>query len=104
MLGHYSHVVWYTGDDYVPREPDAPGGSGITKLAVDTQNRVRDFINEGGKLFYTGQNAGRVFAEGYTYNPFQKEEGDVLPEREPDLHRGAGRLPAVLAGRQHLHR
>ena len=47
ILGHYSHVVWYTGDDYVPREPDAPGGSGITKGAVDTQNAVRDFLNDG---------------------------------------------------------
>ena len=74
ILGHYSHVVWYTGDDYVPREPDAPGGSGITKGAVDTQNAVRDFLNDGGKLFYTGKNAGRVFAEGYLYNPFQEEE------------------------------
>ncbi len=74
ILSHYSHVVWYTGDDYVPREPDAPGGSGITKRAVETQNNVRDFINDGGKVFYSGQNAGRVFAEGYSYNPFQDEE------------------------------
>jgi murein tripeptide amidase MpaA len=83
VLSHYSHVVWYTGDDYVPREPDAPGGSGITKLAVDTQNRVRDFLNEGGKLFYTGQNAGRVYAEGYTYNPFQAEEQTYCQNENP---------------------
>ncbi len=83
VLSHYSHVVWYTGDDYVPREPDAPGGSGITKLAVDTQNRVRDFLNEGGKLFYTGQNAGRVYAEGYTYNPFQAEEDTYCQNENP---------------------
>ena len=75
VLAHYSHVVWYTGDDYVTREPDAVAGSGISKVAVDTQNRVRDFLNEGGKLFYTGQNAGRAFAEGYDYNPFQEREG-----------------------------
>jgi murein tripeptide amidase MpaA len=82
VLSHYSHVVWYTGDDYVPRAPDAPGGSGIDKLAVDTQNRVRDFLNEGGKLFYTGQSAGQVFAEGYDYNPFQKEEGEYCNTSE----------------------
>jgi Zinc carboxypeptidase len=74
ILAHYSHVIWYTGDDHVPREPDAPGGSGISRLAVDTQNAVRDFINDGGKLFFTGKNAGRVFAEGYEYNPFQVEQ------------------------------
>jgi hypothetical protein len=83
VLSHYSHVVWYTGDDYVPRAPDAPGGSGIDKVAVDTQNRVRDFINEGGKLFFTGQNAGRVFAEGYDYNPFQEEEGTYCQNENP---------------------
>ncbi len=83
ILSHYSHVVWYTGDDYVPREPDAPGGSGITKGAVDTQNAVRDFLNDGGKLFYTGTNAGRVFAEGYTYNPFQEEEGTYCQDGNP---------------------
>ena len=69
ILAHYSHVVWYTGDDYVPREPDAPGGSGMTKMAVDTQNAVRDFINDGGKLFFTGKNAGRVFAEALPVQP-----------------------------------
>ena len=75
ILDHYSHVVWYTGDDYVPREPDAPGGSGVTKGAIDTQNAVRDFLNDGGKLFFTGKNAGRVFGENiYSYNPFQAEE------------------------------
>ncbi len=83
ILAHYSHVVWYTGDDYVPREPDAPGQSGITRSAVDTQNAVRDFINDGGRLFFTGKNAGRVFAEGYTYNPFQNEEHTYCQEENP---------------------
>ena len=100
---HYSHVVWYTGDDYVTRAPDAPGGSGIDRLAVDIQNRVRDFLNEGGKLFYTGQNAGREFAEGYTYNPFQRQEGQYC-RHEHAVHRRPGRLPAVLARGQQLHR
>ena len=45
---------------------------------------MRDFINDGGKLFYTGKNAGRVFAEGYTYNPFQDEEGTYCQDGEPD--------------------
>lgn len=83
VLSHFSHVVWYTGDDYVPREPDAPPGSGITKRAVQIQNNVRDFLIEGGKLFYTGQNAGRVFAEGYLYNPFQGEEDTYCQDQNP---------------------
>jgi hypothetical protein len=84
ILAHYSHVIWYTGDDYVPREPDAPGGSGVTKNAIDTQNDVRDFLNDGGKLFFTGKNAGRVFGENaYTYNPFQVEEGTYCQNANP---------------------
>jgi hypothetical protein len=83
VLAHYSHVVWYTGDDYVTREPDAPGGSGMSKIAVDTQNNVRDFINDGGRLFFTGQNAGAEFADGYKYNPLQYENGEYCVDN-PD--------------------
>jgi murein tripeptide amidase MpaA len=83
ILSHYSHVIWYSGDDYVTRAPDAPGGSGMDRLAVDTQNEVRDFLNDGGKLFYSGKNAGREFAEGYTYNPFQVEEGTYCQNANP---------------------
>jgi hypothetical protein len=83
VLSHYSHVVWYSGDDYVTRAPDAPGGSGMDRLSVDTQNEVRDFLNDGGKLFFTGKNAGRQFSEGYTYNPFQVEEGTYCQNANP---------------------
>jgi murein tripeptide amidase MpaA len=84
ILSHYSHVVWYTGDDYVTREPDAPGGSGVTKKAIDTQNDVRDFLNDGGKLFFTGKNAGREFGENaYVYNPFQDEEHTYCQNANP---------------------
>jgi hypothetical protein len=44
---------------------------------------VRDFINDGGKLFFTGKNAGRVFAEGYEYNPFQVEERTYCQNDNP---------------------
>ena len=84
ILSHYSHVVWYTGDDYLPREPDAGVGSGITRGAVDTQNAVRDFLNDGGKLFFTGKNAGRAFGENsFEYNPFQDEEGTYCQADNP---------------------
>ena len=84
ILSHYSHVVWYTGDDYVPREPDAPGGSGVTRRAIETQNSVRDFLNDGGKLFFTGKNAGRAFGENiYDYNPFQDEQHTYCQNDNP---------------------
>jgi hypothetical protein len=53
-------------------------------LAIDTQNAVRDFLNDGGKLFYTGKNAGRQFGENaYTYNPFQAEEHTYCQNDNP---------------------
>ena len=36
---------------------------------------VRHFLNEGGKLFYTGKNAGRQYAEGNQFRNFGFPEG-----------------------------
>jgi hypothetical protein len=69
VLGHYKAVVWYTGNDLFIREPEAPGGTGTSKLALDEINNVRDYLNEGGKLLYTGQNAAFGQLTGFNYNP-----------------------------------
>ena len=79
---------------------DSPG-SGISKLAIDIQLRVRDFLNEGGSCSTRARTRG--FAQGYAYNPFQGGGGRLL-QNEARVHRGAGRLPAVLAGGEHLRR
>ncbi len=57
VLSHYKAVVWYTGNDLFIREPTAPGSTGTSKLADDEIVNVRAYLNEGGKLLYTGQNA-----------------------------------------------
>ena len=31
---------------------------------------VRDYLNEGGKLFFTGKNAGQQYAEGNEFRNF----------------------------------
>jgi hypothetical protein len=67
VLGHYDAVIWYTGDDYVTREPGQVPGTGSSRLALDEEVAVRDFLNEGGKVFYTGKNAGRQYAEGFEF-------------------------------------
>jgi hypothetical protein len=67
VLGHYDAVIWYTGDDYLTREPDQVPGTGTSRLALDEEVAARDFLNEGGKLFYTGKNAGRQYAEGFEF-------------------------------------
>jgi hypothetical protein len=57
VLGHYDAVIWYRGDDIHVREPGWPGGN-VSRLAVDETLQVRQYLNEGGKLLYTGQWAG----------------------------------------------
>ena len=69
MLSHYDAVVWDTGDDYLtrlPGQPAAPAGAARDR----EQLAVRDYLNEGGKLFYTGQSAGQQYAEGYEFRNF----------------------------------
>jgi len=57
VLGHYDAVIWYRGNDIHVREPGWPGGN-VSRLAVDETLEVRQYLNEGGKLLYTGQWAG----------------------------------------------
>jgi hypothetical protein len=59
VLSHYKAVVWYTGNDNVTRATAQAGVSG--KEAHDTTMAVRDFMNEGGRLLYTGSMAGRAY-------------------------------------------
>jgi len=76
VLSHFDAVIWYTGDDYLTRKPGQPPGTGTARLAVEEMIDVRDFLNEGGKLFYTGKNAGRQYAEGNEFRNFDFPEPD----------------------------
>ncbi len=70
VLSHYKAVVWYTGNDLIVREPGQGPGTGVSKLVNDEILQVRDYLNEGGKLLYTGQNAAtNTQDEGFVYNP-----------------------------------
>ena len=69
-LSHYKAVVWYTGDDLVTRVPGQPGGTGSTKMLDDQILAARDYLNEGGKVLVTGQNALEGAWDGYLFNPF----------------------------------
>ncbi len=60
MLSHYKAVVWYTGDDTVTREPGWGPGNG-SRLAMDGLMEMRDYLNEGGRVLYTGKNAGAQY-------------------------------------------
>lgn len=60
VLSHYDAVIWYTGDDSVTREPGWTGGN-ASRLANDLQLEARAYLNEGGKLLYTGRSAGALW-------------------------------------------
>jgi Zinc carboxypeptidase len=69
VLGHYDAVVWYTGNDLLSRVPGQPGGTGAETQANTMMLEVRAFLNEGGKLMFTGRHAGWQFANAFDYNP-----------------------------------
>ena len=68
VLSHYKAVVWYTGDDVITREPGMQPGT-ASRLANDEMLAVRSFLNEGGRLLYTGKYAGFEYAFGYEFQP-----------------------------------
>ena len=70
VLSHYKAVVWDTGDDYLTREPGQVPGTGTSRLALDEQVAVRDYINEGGKVLYAGKHAGQQYAEGFEFRNY----------------------------------
>ena len=73
VLGHYDAVLWYTGNDVVTREPGwGPGNA--SRLAMQEINELRDFMNEGGRVLYTGQSAGQQYTTALgsqLYDPFE---------------------------------
>jgi hypothetical protein len=68
VLSHYRAVVWYTGDDVITREPGMSPAT-ASRLANDEVLDVRAYLNEGGRLLYTGKYAGYEDAFGYEFQP-----------------------------------
>ena len=63
VLSHYDAVLWETGDDLVTRTAGRGAGN-ADRLALDEMLEFRAYMNEGGKVLFTGDNAG----EQYTPN------------------------------------
>jgi murein tripeptide amidase MpaA len=57
VLSHYKGVIWYTGDDIVTRTAGRGAGN-ADRLALDEMLNFRSYMDEGGKVFYTGDWAG----------------------------------------------
>ena len=64
VLSHYQAVVWYTGDDIITREPGWGGGN-ASRLAMDEMLQMRDYLNEGGRVFYNGSYAGHQYTTAH---------------------------------------
>ena len=76
MLAHYDAVIWYTGDDIITREPGWGGGN-ASRLALTELLSVRDYLNEGGRVLYTGKYAGHQYGQGHgnqLYDPFENKQ------------------------------
>ena len=76
VLGHYDAVLWYTGDDVITREPAGQPGT-ASRLANDEMLEARSYMNDGGKLLYTGQYAGLQYQNGYFYDPLSNGPCDA---------------------------
>ena len=93
VLSHYDAVLWYTGDDVIPRET-TQGAGNASRLAVQELYEVREFLNEGGRALYTGKHAGTAHTSGNPqfYDPFENAAcvGAVAPRCRPVYGSGDG--------------
>ena len=91
MLSHYDAVVWYTGDDIVTRTPGRAGGN-ADRLALDEMLEFRAYMNEGGKVLYTGD-----VRRSAVHRPTSATSSTTRRARSP-----APRLPAGVDPRRCL--
>ncbi|WP_370616910.1 M14 family metallopeptidase [Mumia qirimensis] len=104
VLSHYDAVVWETGDDIIPRNTGQVGGT-AAKWAYDTELRVRDYLNAGGKVLVAGKYA--LYAQAadgdYYYHPDEETAGScTTPEEYPCLPMGNDFLQYWLGSYQYV--
>jgi Zinc carboxypeptidase len=93
VLSHYDAVVWYTGDDVIPREPGWGPGN-VSRVKIEELFAIREFLNEGGRVAYTGKHVGTDSTSGNAqyFDPFENLQcvGDVRPRCRPLYGSGDG--------------
>ncbi len=96
VLSHYDAVIWYTGDDVVTRTAGRDPGN-ADRLALDQMLEFRAYLNEGGRVLYTGNAAGEQYTANVgdqLYDPKGRIKCEPLPAhadpRRCLLLRGSG--------------
>jgi Zinc carboxypeptidase len=86
VLSHYDGVIWYTGDDVVTRKAGWPGGN-ADRLALDEILEARAYMDEGGRVLYTGKRAGQQYSGAgvgtQAYDPKNEDACTLHPEWDP---------------------
>jgi Zinc carboxypeptidase len=83
VLSHYDGVIWYTGNDVVTRRTGwGPGNA--DRLALDEILEFRAYMNEGGKVLYTGKRAGQQYSEAGVGRQFYDPKGSGPCSSPPD--------------------
>lgn len=84
VLSHYKAVVWESGDDIVPRSVGQVPGT-TSKLGVDTELAVRDYLNEGGKLVHAGKYPSYAASNNgsFFYQPDQPAQAECATPADP---------------------
>jgi hypothetical protein len=91
VLSHYDGVIWYTGDDTVTREPGWGAGN-ASRLAMDEMLAMREYLNEGGRVFYSGRNAGAQFTPNLGAQLYDPTAANAMCSSSPTV---AGRCLAL---------
>src|SRR5215212_9709899 len=76
VLSHYKGVIWYTGDDAVTRQAGRGPGN-ADRLALDEMLEMRAFMDEGGRVLYTGKQAGQQFTGAAVGSQFYDPKGEA---------------------------
>jgi Zinc carboxypeptidase len=75
VLSHYDAVIWYTGDDIVTRRAGWGAGN-ADRLALDEILEARAYMNEGGRVLYTGSWAGKQYTGAAVGSQFYDPKGE----------------------------
>ena len=92
VLSHYDAAVWYPGDDIVTRKAARAAGN-ADRLAMDEMLEFRAYLNEGGRVLYTGDQAGQPVRRHRCRHPAVRPEG-----RDRLQPAAGGDRPATVPG------